>query len=179
MQTLVGANASGYGTSVIVGAALVGLVLFAMRAERRGDHRLCAFSLGLGGLVYLAGAVGGLGFVPGMLAAFPMAIAAVLAERRGASGMVLAISVGALPLVYAFQYVGGGAPQWGGRYTLASSILLGTLGITALRGRLVVLLRGLVALSVGVTVLGVLWLGERSARSTSSSTTSSKPRSPS
>ena len=55
----------------------------------------------------------GLGFLPGMFVASPLAAAglAVLVRDRRLLP-VGAIAVGALPLVWLFQYSGGAFPQW-------------------------------------------------------------------
>lgn len=163
IQTLVGQNGSGYAVSIFIGLALVLVIALAFRAEQRGDLTFTRVALALGAVVYVFGMLDGLGFVPGMLAAFPIAIAAVLHLNRDDTSRVLGlIAVGSLPIVYAFQYVGGGAPQWGGRYTLASAILLGVIGLVGLTASHPVTGRGLVALCGVVTVLGVAWLGVRS-----------------
>jgi hypothetical protein len=68
----------------------------------------------------------------------------------------------ALPLVWAFQFPGGAAPQWGGRYILTTGFLLAVLGVVALPRLPSAIRVGFVALSVGVTAFGVAWLVERS-----------------
>ncbi len=75
---------------------------------------------------------------------------------------MLVIALAALPLVWAFQYLGGAGPQWGGRYTLTSAVLFGVVGTIGLRERVPVVARGLTLLSVGVAALAVVWLGVRS-----------------
>ena len=91
----------------------------------------------------------GLGFVPGLFAATPVAAVALGAGWRPPSRRVItAVALGALPFMWMFQFVGGAAPQWGGTMLL--------LARTPLRGR------SLVVLSVAVTAFGLLWLSERS-----------------
>lgn len=163
MQTLLGINSGGVGASVLIGLVVVLLVLAAFRAEVRRDRRFATVLLGAAACVYLFGALGGLGFVSGLLLAFPVTIAAgVQLVRRAGARVVGFIAVAALPLVYLVQYTGGAAPQWGGRYTLTSAILLGVVGYVGLAERFPTVARGLVALSVLVTILGVGWLGVRS-----------------
>ncbi len=161
--TLVGHNAGGYALSVLVGAAVAMVVVAAFRAEGRGDVRFARVAIALAACVYLIGSLDGLGFVPGLTAAFPVVLAVGWAARDAfPARYVLGVAIGSLPLVYAFQYVGGGSPQWGGRYTLGSAVLLGVVGLVGLVERFPSTGRGLVALSVVVTVLGVAWLGVRS-----------------
>ena len=163
VQTLVGLVAGDPALSALLGAAVVGAVVMAARAERRGDRSFTIVGLGAAAAVYLADAAGGLGFVPGMLTAFPLAVGGLLVWSAGPRlRIVVVAALAALPVVYAFQYLGGGAPQWGGRYTLASGILLGVVALVGLPGLRPVVLRGLVVLSFGVTALGYAWLVERS-----------------
>jgi hypothetical protein len=143
--------------------AVVAAVAAATRAERLRDPLFANVAIGAVAVVYLADAAGGLGFVPGLLTAFPLAIGGVIAWRTGGlPGAVIGVALATLPLVYAFQYLGGAAPQWGGRYTLASGVLLGIVALVVLPGRSPLVLSRLVLLSVLVTLLGVAWLVERS-----------------
>ena len=85
--------------------------------------------------LFLVRAVDGLGFVPGLLATAPFAVAGlVLAwDRRVASpgrDAVLMVVL-ALPVVWAFQYSGGAVPQWGGRYVLTTTLVASAIGIGA------------------------------------------------
>jgi hypothetical protein len=163
LQTLFGLNSGELAESVLLGMVVVAVILVAFRAESRGDRRFAGACLVAAGCAYLFGALGGLGFIAGLLLAFPMAIAGLVqAARLPSSRLVGGIAVGALPLVYLVQYLGGAAPQWGGRYTLTSGILLGVVGVVGLAQRFPTVARGLVVLSVAVTGLGVAWLGVRS-----------------
>jgi hypothetical protein len=114
----------------------------------------------LAGAVYVVSAVGDLGFVPGLMPAFPIAIGVMVHRPSDRSGVVATMAVVALPLVWAFQYLGGAGPQWGGRYTLVSAVLLGVLALEALRDE-VLLRRGLLALTALVTAIGLVWMGVR------------------
>jgi hypothetical protein len=162
LQTLFGFNSGEFAESILLGMGVVLVILVAFRAEARGDRRFATTCLVAAGCAYLFGALGGLGFIAGLLLAFPMAIAGLVqGVRRPDARLVAGIAVAALPLVYLLQYLGGAAPQWGGRYTLTSSILLGVVGTVELRQRFPVVARGLVVLSAGVTLLGVAWVGVR------------------
>jgi hypothetical protein len=108
-------------------------------------------------------AAGGLGFVPGMLVAAPVAAAALALRPEGrAHAYALAVALGALPLVWAFQFLGGALPQWGDRYALPTGTVLVALGAAALPSLDRVVRAGVVAMALLVTVTGVAWLHERS-----------------
>lgn len=161
MVTLVGVKGA-TGASVVIGVGVVLSIVVAARAEQRGDRRFAVTALVLAAIPYVAGAAADLAFVPGMLAAFPLALGAVLIRRAEIERLVVAMAVVALPLVWAFQYLGGAGPQWGGRYTLTSMVLLGTMATIGLRTRLPVVSAGLTALSLAIAASSVLWLGVRS-----------------
>lgn len=140
--------------------AVVGL---AVRASARGDQRLAVVCLVAVGAAHLAASVNGLGFVPGALVAFPVALVALLVPPSDVPGRLLvAMAVAAMPLVFLVQPIQGAGPQWGGRYLLTSSLVLGVVGLLRLWARAAALRTGVVALSALVTVLGVAWLGVRS-----------------
>ncbi|MGQ0430955.1 MAG: hypothetical protein ACT452_00950 [Microthrixaceae bacterium] len=161
-HTSIGLNSGPVATSALLGLVVVLVVLVAMRGEGRGDRRFAIVGLAAAGCVYAFDAAGGLGFVPGLLLAFPLAIAGVFARPADPRArLALAIALLALPIVYLVQYTGGAAPQWGGRYTLTSSILLGVVGLVTLGARRPTVARGLVALSVLVTCLGLAFLSVR------------------
>jgi hypothetical protein len=163
LQTFIGLVAGDPALSALLGAAVVGAIVMAARAERRDDRGFALVGLGAAAAVYLADAIGGLGFVPGMLTAFPLAVGGLLAwSRRPRLRAVVVGALVALPIVYAFQFLGGGAPQWGGRYTLTSGMLLALAALVGLPEHRPVVLRGLVVLSVAVTALGYGWLVQRS-----------------
>ena len=89
----------------------------------------------------------GLGFVPGLVATTPLAALGLAARLAPLGRRIAVFAIAALPLVWAFQYTGGAAPQWGGRYLLVSGLLLGVVGIVSL-GRIdMVRARGLVVLA--------------------------------
>lgn len=173
--------------SWLVGAAAVALIAVTVRRAgggRREDLGLARVAFGGAVALYGVRAAGGLGFVPGMLAATPIAAVGLAAPGgvgwrvlTGAGGgadleggerrlerrsLVLGVAVLAVPVVWAFQYPGGASPQWGGRYVLPSGLLLSVLGAVAL-SRLARWARtALVALAVGVTLFGLAWLSVRS-----------------
>jgi hypothetical protein len=102
-------------------------------------------------------------FVPGFLIASPLAVAGlVLGLRSGRHGVVWATATAALPLVWAFQFRGGAAPQWGGRYVLTTSLLLTVVGLVCLAEAPTILRRCLILMSLAVTGMGLAWLSIRS-----------------
>lgn len=164
LQTSLGLNSGGLAESALLGLVVVLIVLAALRAEGRGDRGFARVCLGGAACVFLFGAAGGLGFISGLFPAFPIAVAGVVCgAQRGSTRPVVAIAVVALPLVYLVQYTGGAAPQWGGRYTLTSAILLGVAGVVSLGDRRPTAARGIIALSLGVTCLGLAWLNVRAS----------------
>ena len=166
MTTAVGVNRFDVHTSWLVGALAVAFVAYAawqFAARRRADLRVGAIALGAAFVLYLGCIAGSLDFVPGFLAASPLAAAGIAvgwSVRRWR--IVGAVALVALPLVWVFQFTGGAAPQWGGRYLLVTSTLL-VIGCAAVlpampkAGRV-----ALVALAVLVTASGLALLSQRS-----------------
>jgi hypothetical protein len=166
LTTTIGMNHWAERTDWLFGFLAVALVAYAAWKLSRSDREsvlLGAVALAGAGLIYTMRFAGDLGFVPGVLTASPLAVAGlVLAWSRPSVRPVLAVALGALPLIWFFQYSGGANPQWGGRYVLLTGTLLVVaaaifLATTPGRGRLFV-----VALAVVVTACGVGWLSQRS-----------------
>lgn len=148
--------------AIVLGAAVVALVVVAVELGSR-RHRAAVPLVCLAGALLLVGAFGaGLGFVPGLLIASPVAAAGLLALAHGPSRWLGVAAVGALPVVWAFQYGGGAGPQWGGRYQLVSGLVLAVLGVRVLAERAPVVGRWLVALALCTTTCGVAWTVQRS-----------------
>lgn len=151
--------------SVILGVLLVGAIASAVGfGDRVPPDRRPMVAIGLGALVLLVVA-SGLGFVPGLFAAFPVAAAAMAWNRLPGPGRALVVpAAAALPLVWAFQFIGGAGPQWGGRYVLGSAFLLGVAGVVAMSHGAVPreVVAAVVTMSVVVTVFGLAWLRDRS-----------------
>lgn len=161
--TFVGLVAGDVVVSVLLGLAIVAAVLAALRSEGRGDRTFARFALIALAGVYLADAIGNLGFVPGLLPAFPLAIGGLTAWRTaGRTRLLLVVALAALPMVYSFQFLGAAEAQWGGRYTLSSGLLLGLLALVVLRTSHPVVTRGLIMLSVLTAGISVAWLSQRS-----------------
>ncbi len=166
LTTAFGVNRFTTPTDWVVGAAIVALVMYAAWRLTSGDataRRFGAYALGAATVLYCLRIADGLGFVPGMLSASPLAamgLAVGWTARRWRP--VGALALLAVPVVWVFQYTGGAAPQWGGRYLLVTGTLLAVgaavvLAATPGRGRI-----ALVALAGLVTLAGVAWLSQRS-----------------
>lgn len=148
----------------VLGGALVALLcLVAFRTSRPGDRTVARFAAAGVVVLYVLRLADGLGFVPGMVATTPFVAAGiVLGWKRSNAAVVAAIGLLALPLVWVFQFTGGAVPQWGGRYVLASGLLLGVVGVAGM-DRLDRWARVLfIALAVAVTGFGLGWLSVRS-----------------
>ena len=115
------------------------------------------------GFIYLYRFSSGLGFVPGLVATTPLAVAGVvLGWSRSRARLFLAFALVPLPLVFFFQFPGGAAPQWAGRYILTTGTILAAVGVACLPRLEQWVRRYLLALSVAVTVFGLMWLSVRS-----------------
>ena len=126
-------------------------------------RRLGGWVLGLAVAVYALRLKDGLGFLPGLLIASPLAVTGlVVAGRRRAFTRPVAIALLALPLVWWFQYGGGAAPQWGGRYELTSGLLLAVVATVALERAPWRAVLAVVAMAGAVSIAGLAWLSVRS-----------------
>ncbi|HZN12667.1 MAG TPA: hypothetical protein VFB78_00230 [Acidimicrobiales bacterium] len=145
-------------------ALLVALLAFAILTAKRREAGFPARAAGAGVAALFVGRLaGGLDFVPGLVAAAPLAAVGLVHGWSTRPGRIAVGAVtAALPLVWAFQFQGGAGPQWGGRYILTTGLVLTVAGVVALP----LLVRWarieVVALSVAVTVLGLAWLSVRS-----------------
>ena len=149
--------------SYLLGAALLGLLTFAVvRAARPGDAGPAVLAAAGVAALYLIRFLDGLGFVPGLVAATPVAVAGVvLGWWSAASRYVVGVGLLALPIVWGTQFQGGAAPQWAGRYLLTSGLLLGVVGLRALPRLRAWARRGLLGLAAAVTAFGLVWTSSR------------------
>ncbi|MGK2947229.1 MAG: hypothetical protein ACSLFP_01525 [Acidimicrobiales bacterium] len=162
MVTLFGFRGDG-ATSVAAGLGLLLLIAVAVWAARRGDRRLMVFALGGLAAVHVVAGIVNPAFVPGMVVAAPIVLLAArtVVEQPGAR-WVAATALLALPLVWAFQYLGAAGPQWAGRYALPSFLLLASVAMCAVAsGRRNHLGLGIVAVSVIITLVGVGFVSYR------------------
>jgi len=158
----------GLNPELSTGAYLVGALLLALLAlvALRSTARESLLAIGAGVcvlLLYMLRFGQGPGFVPGLIAATPIAAVGL---ARGWSDVrtrvVLGFALLPLPLVWAYQYTGGAVPQWGGRYILPSAILLLVVGLCSLPALATWARAGAVVLAVAVTGFGLVWLSIRS-----------------
>jgi hypothetical protein len=163
LTTTLSPQASDSGAAWLAGAVVVAGVLLAAAWWQRREVLALGGAL-IAAVVVLSSQVGGLGFVPGAMVAFPLAAAGLLA--LASAGPVRWVAVAALttyPLTWLFQYLGGSLPQWGGRYVLVPTLVLGTCGLVWLgdEGRDRRGLRAVGGLCVLVTAIGVSFLAHR------------------
>ena len=148
----------------LVAAAVlaVALIVWAHEGTSPKTKLRAQLAAGLAAAVYLYRLSFGPGFWPGLLATTPfVAVALALGWRRANDRLVLLFALVPLPLVLASQFLGGALPQWAGRYLLVTGFLLAVVGL-ARAGDLVAWVRiGFVVASVVVTVVGVLWMSQR------------------
>ncbi len=164
LTTFVGLNNFRTPTDWVLGALVVGVfgaaVVAAFDASRR---RMAPLLVAAATLLWILPLSDGLGFLPGLLTASPLAVVGLfVAARDRAFRIPVVVALGALPLVWAFQYTGGANPQWGGRYALLSGFLLAVVGATMLERLPRPLTTAFVAVAVLVTAAGVRWLEVRS-----------------
>ncbi|HEX7168704.1 MAG TPA: hypothetical protein VF230_17120 [Acidimicrobiales bacterium] len=149
---------------VVLGvAAAMLLALAAWRGDRdrpASDQALALVAVAGAAVLFAIRASWGLGFVPGLLAAWPLALMAGAPKNR--AGFVVGVALAAIPIIAATQYRGGAGPQWAGRYLLASGLLLTAVGAAALTRLHRAVAAAVVALAAAVTVFGLAWLSVRS-----------------
>ncbi len=169
LTTFVGVNRFGHPLDWVVGAlagCAVAYGAWRIAASRDRDGRVLGIAaLALAAVLYLLRFADGLGFVPGLLVASPLAAAGVgLGLGRGdrRQRAVVGVAVAALPIVWIFQYSGGAAPQWGARYALVSGALLAVVAAVQLGRAGMRAAAPVVVLALLVTASGVAWLAERS-----------------
>jgi hypothetical protein len=166
LTTAVGLNRFVERTDWLFGGLAVVFVAYGVTrlvGPARRDRVIGTVALAGAAMVYLLRFADGLGFVPGVLSASPLAAAGLAvgwSVKRwrvvGASALV------AVPVVWVFQFSGGANPQWGGRYLLATGMLLvvGAAVVLAASSRGARVL--VAALALAVTAGGVAWLSQRS-----------------
>jgi hypothetical protein len=155
-------NSSEQAWAAIAGGVVVVLLIGTVSSGRlRGTRATLAVAM-VAMLVVGRFAVAGLGFVPGVLVAAPIAVVGLwnLDDREDVRWLGVA-AVASLPIVWAFQFLGGAGPQWGGRYVLLSGLVLTVIGIGVLERMPMASARLLIALSFAVTSVGVLWTVHR------------------
>lgn len=150
-------------TAYLVGAVLSVLLAFVvLRASRAGDSGPAVLACAGVAALYAIRFADGPGFVPGLVAATPVAIAGLaLGWTSAAARYLLGVGLLALPVVWATQFQGGAAPQWGGRYLLTSGLLFGAVGLVAVHRMRPWAGRGMVGLAALITLFGLAWMSIR------------------
>lgn len=156
---------NGYTTSLdtLVGAVIVASVCVGVFSltEPRPRVAVAATAAGLAVVLYAVRFGAGVGYVPGLLTACPLAAVGVVAlVRRSAWWFLGLLALAPLPVVWLTQYAGTQRFQWGSRYALTSAVLLAVMAVVALRNQ-----RAALALAIGLTVLvtgfGLRFVAER------------------
>jgi hypothetical protein len=143
-------------------AVFVGIAIAAL-GWRREDESLTRIGIVLAGAcVAIRILLVGTGFVPGALAALPLAAAAPVLAGRDGRRLVL-VSVAAILAVVATQWTGSLAAQWGGRYLLLPAAVVAIVACAEFERRdrrhpAAVLAIGC---TVAIGVLGLAWHIER------------------
>ncbi len=168
LRTTIGLNYADLAVDVLVGtlivAALAVAAALAAREARTGKpvaRRHLIELVAVAVVLYVVRFRTGLSFVSGMLPATPVAVAGLMVGPRLRHAWLVVWALLCLPAVWALQYVGGAAPQWGGRYVLLSGWILGVAGIVALEVVAPFVRRAFVALAVGVTLYGGAFVVDR------------------
>jgi hypothetical protein len=148
----------------VLGSAIVVLLAggaACLCSQERFRARVGAGAIVVALVLYASRFVHGGGFVPGLLVASPFAAAGLgVGWRVPRARPLLAIALGALPVVWCTQYSGGAFPQWGGRYTLLSGALLAVVAVVALVSRPSALV-AVLFVAVAVTAFGLASQFER------------------
>lgn len=154
-------------SAVLLGAILAGgLIWTTIGHVRNTEMRRPLALVGVSVLVIVLRLVTfGPTFISGMLAAAPLAGAGMALAWIQKRHTPLVLALTPLPLVWFFQYPGAAAPQWGGRYILATGLLLTAyamgqwqkFGDTFARWS-----KALVVASGLVTLIGLTFLSRRS-----------------
>jgi hypothetical protein len=143
------------------GLLFVGTVGAAAWLAHRGDRRRAGMALVLAAAILTVRMASGLSFIPGLLAATPLAIAGlVLGWRLRGGPALLAVAVGGFAGVVATQFpmVTVNGFTWAGRYVLVSGALAVVVGVTALEGLGRRVVTAGVAMALVVTGFGVTML---------------------
>jgi hypothetical protein len=156
---------SGFTVSIdwIVGAVAVGLIVAGVVLLRSSARRVAGMAcVGVAGVLYLLRFTNGLGFVPGLLTASPLAaVGVVLLWRRRDLRLIGVLACAPVPIIWLTQFADTMRPQWGSRYLFTSGLLLAVAAVVVLRDARPALVAALVA-GLVVTGLGFAFVVQRS-----------------
>ena len=166
LTTAVGLNQFVPSIDWVVGGAMVALVMYAswrLTASDRSGRLLGGAAFVAAALLYWLKLSDGLGFVPGVLSASPLAAAGLALGWSARRWRPVGVAAGAaVPIVWYFQYSGGANPQWGARYLLVTGTLLVVGAAVVLAATPGWARWAIVGLAAVVTLSGVAWLSQRS-----------------
>ncbi len=163
--TTMGVLANEYWLAVVIGVVIsLGILLMAAAAADSTSTPMTGVVgavIAWGGLTWRF-ATYGLSMVPGLLPAAPVAALGLFGKRTPRESVLFIGALVALPATWMTQWVGGHAPQWGGRYVLLPTTLLVVLAACQARRlgpRPFVV--AIVALGGAMSLVGVVWHIER------------------
>lgn len=156
--TTIAPGSSGGTSTFVWGALVAGLISVAAFGLQRGWHRRVVHELlAIATVFALIRLVAGVAWVSGFMVAFPLAAVGIAVGWKDPRARALsAVAVLTLPVIWLTQYTGAPGAQWGGRYLLTSSILLGVVGLVVISSLDQVFTRVMIGLCVALTALGVL-----------------------
>lgn len=160
--TVFGTYSSYEWRAVLLGLLALGLLSVAVHRALLGDRGPAFLVAGSATALLAVPMIDGLGWVPGGWIAFPIAAFGIVGLRaRGTARWTVVGCLIAYVLTWAFQYLEAALPQWGGRYALAVTLVLGTCGICTLGQRGAAALRVVLVPGAVVTALGIAWMSYR------------------
>ena len=133
--TSFGVLANEYWLALMIGVVIgIGILLMAAAATDRSETASMTGVVGAivawGGLAWRFVAFG-ISTVPGFIAAAPVAALGLFGERNRREQVLWTGALVAIPAIWMTEWVGGHAPQWGGRYLLLPTTLLMVLAAAA------------------------------------------------
>jgi hypothetical protein len=164
--TSLGVLANEYWLALMIGVVIgIGILLMAAGAADRSET---ASMTGVVGAIVAWGGLAwrfvmfGISTVPGFLPAAPVAALGFFGERNRREQVLWVGALVAIPAIWMTEWVGGHAPQWGGRYLLLPTALLIVLAAAQV-GRLGLrpLVVAVVALGAVMSLVAVTWHVER------------------
>lgn len=147
------------GLLVLALAFATALVVLGRWGSDPRRQRVCIGLLVVVGYCYVLRFASGPGFVPGALAAAPVAaVALARGWRPPVARDATLLALVPLPIVFAFQLPGGALPQWGGRYFLTTTLALVAIGATRLPALMPFVRVTLLGFSLAVAAFGAAWM---------------------
>ncbi|MET0421286.1 MAG: hypothetical protein ABW073_06250 [Acidimicrobiia bacterium] len=164
LTSIVGLNGFTMTVDWFVGGVVVLLVIGATVCLASGSgtrQRLGGALAAIALLCYLLRFDAGVGYVPGLLVACPIAAAGLATCRRSSTTQLFAaFALLPIPILWVTQFLDSQRFQWGYRFALTSAVLLTVVAVVGL-ARVPHALVAVVALSLVVTTFGIVFLVER------------------